>query len=249
MKIAVKTLVGQREENQDRLFVERLGENAVLAIVCDGMGGHNAGSTASELAINEFAGRIKIGYKAVSRPNFIRNLMMTSIEAANMLVYESAQNNSEFYGMGTTSVAAIIENDVVHMINVGDSRAYVIRQNEIQRITEDHSIVGNLIAQGKMTEEEAKHHPQRNVITRAVGVKDTVSADYYEFDIIEGDVLLLCSDGLYGSCNEEQMAQIVADNSIEDAVKLLTEAATENGSTDNITVVLLENDAGDDNNE
>lgn len=249
MKIAVKTLVGLREENQDRLFVERLTDDALLAVVCDGMGGHNAGSTASELTVNELVGRIRLGYQSVDRPNFIRNLMMTSIEAANTLVYETSMTSSKFAGMGTTCVAAIVKNDLVHLINVGDSRAYIIRGNEIQRVTEDHSVVGNLIAQGKMTEEQAKYHPQRNMITRAVGIKDSVSADYYEFDIAKDDYILLCSDGLCGSCSEEEIAEIVSKNDVKASTEILCDTATKNGSTDNITVVLLQNDAGDDSDE
>lgn len=249
MKIAVKTLVGLREENQDRLFVERLCDDATLAVVCDGMGGHKAGSTASELTVNELVGRIRLGYQPVNRPNFIRNLLMTSIEAANTLVYETSMNSDGFSGMGTTCVAAIVKDNLVHLINVGDSRAYVIRGKEIQRITEDHSVVGNLIAQGKMTEEEAKYHPQRNMITRAVGIKETVSPDYYEFDIETDDFILLCSDGLCGSCSEEEIAEIVSENDVITATEILCDTATKNGSTDNITVVLLQNDAGDDSDE
>ena len=249
MKIATSTQTGRREENQDSLWTGAIDEDVALAIVCDGMGGHNAGSTASALTVSELAKRIKKGYRKVSRANFLRNLMMSSIEAANTIVYESAKENPQMEGRGTTCVAAIIENDVVYMINVGDSRAYVIRGNEIQQITEDHSVVGNLIAQGKMTEEEAKYHPQRNVITRAVGIKDTVLADYYEFDIEKGDIILLCSDGLCGYCNEETMVKIVSEHDIETAVNMLSDTALANGSTDNITVVLILNDAGDDSDE
>ena len=249
MKIATNTYIGLREENQDRLCTKFITENTLLAIVCDGMGGHKAGSVASELATNELAKRISDGYKPTMRPNSIRNLLMTSIEATNAVVYKSANENENYAGMGTTCVLALIKDDVSYMINVGDSRAYVIRGNEIQQITEDHSVVGNLVAQGKMTEEEAKVHPQRNIITRAVGVKDTVSADYYEFDIEKGDFLLLCSDGLSGVCDEETIAKTVTENDLETAVKKLSDIAIKNGSTDNITVVLILNDAGDDENE
>ena len=249
MKITSKTTTGLREENQDCLFAGQLDENVTLGIVCDGMGGHNGGSTASALCVSELAKRIKSGYRKVNRANFIKNLLMTSIEAANTVVYEVSKTNSEMEGMGTTCVAALIEDNVVYMVNVGDSRAYVIRGNEIQQITEDHSIVANLIAQGKMTEEDAKYHPQRNVITRAVGVKDSVSADYYEFDIEENDIILLCSDGFCGSCEEEKTVEILQQNDFETAADVLTETALENGSTDNITVVLILNDAGDDSDE
>lgn len=247
MKIASKTDVGlKREENQDREWVGRLDNDAVLAVICDGMGGANAGSTASEIAISEFTYRVKAGFTKTDRPNFLKNLMITSIEAANTVVYQKSTTDETLQGMGTTCVAAIISEKAAYIINVGDSRAYLIRGGEIYRITEDHTVVSQWVAEGKITEDEANEHPQRNIITRAVGVSPKVTADYYELDVEQDDILLLCSDGLSSYCNMVESLDIInsAEN-LQDAANSLVEYAIAQGGTDNITVTLISNEAGD----
>lgn len=240
MKIFSATHIGKvRSENQDRVWTGELGEGAVAVIVCDGMGGEKAGSCASETAIELMSERIKKGFRENASRNYIRNLLITSVTAANSLVYDKARRDEDKRGMGTTCVAAIVCNERAYIINVGDSRAYCIFEDNVQQITKDHTYVRRLIEKGEITEEEGKNHPDKNCITRAVGAEIDITPDYFELDVEKDYILLLCSDGLHSYGEDVEIAEIVVNNPISKGCNLLVDYALEKGGRDNVTVALV----------
>lgn len=243
MKYYSKSDIGlTRAENQDRVWIGTLGENeeAVALVVCDGMGGENAGSFASQMAIDLISERIKNGFRSSNNRNFIRNLLITSVTAANSLVYDRARTDKDKLGMGTTCVAAIVYNQRAYIINVGDSRAYHIFDDNIQQITKDHTQIRRLIEKGEITEEESKTHPQRNCITRAVGASRDITPDYFELDMEENDILMLCSDGLHSYGDDGEIAGIIINNPLHKCCDMLINYVLNNGGRDNITVALVQ---------
>lgn len=243
MKFVSKTDIGRvRTENQDRVWVGYLKDDVIMAVVCDGMGGEKAGGVASGMTMEIFSERMQKGFRNDIDGNSLRNLMITSIEAANTLVYEKA-SNPEMQGMGTTCVAVVIRGHRAYIINVGDSRAYCIsKDGGISQITKDHTMVRMLVDQGEISEDEVQEHPQRNYITRAVGAREDISVDYFEIDISNSDKILLCSDGLSGYLDEEKILRIISTHDINAASDALINKANERGGYDNITVVLISNE-------
>lgn len=243
MKFVSKTDIGRvRTENQDRVWVGYLKDDVIMAVVCDGMGGEKAGGVASGMTMEIFSERMQKGFRNDIDGNSLRNLMITSIEAANTLVYEKA-SNPEMQGMGTTCVAVVIRGHRAYIINVGDSRAYCIsKDGSISQITKDHTMVRMLVDQGEISEDEVQEHPQRNYITRAVGAREDISVDYFEIDISNSDKILLCSDGLSGYLDEEKILRIISAHDINAASDALINKANERGGYDNITVVLISNE-------
>ncbi|HKM32640.1 MAG TPA: Stp1/IreP family PP2C-type Ser/Thr phosphatase [Oscillospiraceae bacterium] len=240
MKVVAKTDIGlKRGENQDRIYHGWVSEEVLLAIVCDGMGGENSGSVASELTVRIFSDKINTGYRNDMDVNSIRNLMISSISATNAMVYETSQSNEQMRGMGTTCVAVIVKEKRAYIINVGDSRVYSISQDDIVQITKDHTMVQMLVEQGKITEDEVKDHPKRNLITRAVGAEPEVIPDYYEWDITDSESLLLCSDGLFGFCDNSDILEAVNQMNASDAVDEMISIAKQRGGGDNISIVLI----------
>jgi len=208
------------------------------------MGGENAGGEASEVAINIIFDRIISGFRNQAENNSIRNLIMTSINAANSVVFEKSISEDNKFGMGTTCVCGIIKNNIAYIANVGDSRAYLISDNKITQITNDHTYVKLLFDQGKISEDEISSHPQRNVITRAIGIEEQIEIDYFEIDLNPQSKLLICSDGLSTYCTDELILEVVDNNSIESieiATEKLIDCANNQGGKDNITVALLAN--------
>lgn len=240
MKLYAKTDIGlMRSENQDRVWTGVLGDNeAVAVILCDGMGGEKAGSCASQMTVDFMAERIQKGFRPNISRNFIRNLLITSVTAANSLVYDKSRSDESKHGMGTTCVAAVIYNQRAYIINVGDSRAYHIFDDNMQQITKDHTYIRRLIERGEITEEAAKTHPERNKITRAVGADYSITPDYFELDLEEGHILLFCSDGLSSYGDDAEIAEIVVNNPINKGCDLLIDYALRNGGRDNVTVAL-----------
>lgn len=242
MQIIAKTDVGLvRHENQDRVKYKELDKDVYLVIVCDGMGGENAGGEASEVAVNIIFDRIISGFRNQAENNSIRNLILTSINAANSVVFEKSISEDNKFGMGTTCVCGIIKNNIAYIANVGDSRAYLISDNKITQITDDHTYVKLLFDQGKISEDEISSHPQRNVITRAIGIEEQIEIDYFEIDLNPQSKLLICSDGLSTYCTDELILEVVDNNSIEIATEKLIDCANNQGGKDNITVALLAN--------
>jgi len=242
MHVIAKTDVGLvRHENQDRVIYKNLDDDTILIIVCDGMGGENAGGEASEVAINTIFERIVANYRQEAFDNSIRNLIISSINAANYIVYEKSLSDESKFGMGTTCVCGIIKKDIAYIASVGDSRAYLINGENIKQITNDHTYVKLLLDQGKINEDEIKNHPQRNLITRAVGIEEHIDLDYFEVDLEINSKILMCSDGLSTYCSDGFILDIVLNNTLENAMFKLIECANEKGGKDNITVALIAN--------
>src|SRR5215213_8590786 len=219
----------QRQGNEDNYFVR-----APLFVVADGMGGAQAGEVASELAVRQFDG----GLPDERSP---QDALVTLIRAANAQIHEQARRDAQRAGMGTTVTAAYVAGDVVVVAHVGDSRAYLLRDGDLIRLTRDHSLVDELIRRGKLTEEQAESHPQRSVITRALGPEASVEVDVEAFPARAGDVFLLCSDGLTSMVHEPQLKPLLADRKrpLEQTGRMLIAAANEAGGRDNITVILF----------
>ena len=242
MFISSKTDIGmKRNENQDRVYTEFLGENVSVAIVCDGMGGASSGGVASQLAIDSIVKRVKENFRNDMSENSIRNMMLTSVHYANTEVYESSKADIEKNGMGTTVVAALIVNKKIYVVSVGDSRAYLLNKEGIKQITTDHTYVEMLYRNGEITAEERETHELRNVITRAVGVEADVDVDYFELEEYGNFSVLLCSDGLSKYCNKEMIYDTVFEKDLDLAVDKLIDYANESGGKDNITVAIVAN--------
>ncbi|MGN0666576.1 MAG: Stp1/IreP family PP2C-type Ser/Thr phosphatase [Huintestinicola sp.] len=227
-----------RSENQDSTAFAELDDGAVFAVVCDGMGGYNAGSEASSRAVSVIHDSIVRSYRRDLDDNKIRNMMVAAVKTANAVVHDLASAVPEWKGMGTTCVAVLCRRGKVHAVNVGDSRAYLV-SHEIRQITKDHSMVMNLYERGDITKEEIKNHPRRNVITRAVGVEANVNPDYFETDMPDNSAVILCSDGLSNYCEEGLMFRTVKDVPAEDVPRKLVEYALAAGGGDNITAALI----------
>ena len=223
--------------NQDCYCAGEHDSGMTWIVVCDGMGGPAGGNIASSTAAKILSDNITLKYKKNMSRRSVKNLLLTAISAANVNVYEMSISNRELEGMGTTAVAAIIEKGVAHIINVGDSRAYILNENGIAQVTKDHSLVQQMIDYGKLTPDEAKTHPHKNIITRAVGIKDNVDADYFEIEMNKDDILILCTDGLTNNLSDEDIYSIVTENKSSDFIDILVNQANENGGSDNITVV------------
>lgn len=242
MFIASKTDIGRkRDENQDRVRCGFLGDNISLSIVCDGMGGALSGGIASEEAINVIYDRIAANFRPDFDPNRVRNLMLTAVHAANTIVYEKSKEDIDKNGMGTTCVAALVCGKHCYIVNVGDSRCYLMEEGKIRQVTTDHTYVRMLYEQGQISEEELKTHRMKNVITRAVGVEPDVDVDYFEIEPQGNFTLLLCSDGLSNYCSNEIIYGFVFGKNLDNAVADLVNYSNEQGGKDNISVALVAN--------
>ena len=239
MIISAKTDVGAfRDNNQDAFLCGTFKNGDSWAIVCDGMGGVSGGQVASKLCIEKAATVIRKGYRNRMSVKSAKNLLESAISAANAVVFEESLKDKELQGMGTTIVAAVIVGSIAVIAYVGDSRAYLINDT-ITRVTTDHSLVQLMIDSGRITPEEAKTHPDRNIITRAVGIENFVDADIEIVDISSEDKLLLCTDGLTGVVEDSDILSVVNEYHGASAEKLI-EKAIENGSRDNITAVIVD---------
>lgn len=231
------TDVGQgRSMNQDFEFASEtaIGNLPNLFVVADGMGGHKAGDLASRYTVEVLLKSIR----ANKEKNPIK-VIRTAIEEANRCVLQKAEEDEELMGMGTTVVVATIVGHYMYVANVGDSRLYLIR-DDIRQITKDHSLVEEMVRRGKLRKEEARNHPNKNVITRAVGAEKDVVIDFFDLRLRKDDIVLLCSDGLSNMLEDEEIRNIVkSDEGIEKIAKELIIAANRNGGKDNITVVLV----------
>ncbi len=227
-----------RKENQDRVCTSAINENTVLAVVCDGMGGQNAGSEASGKASQIIFDRITKVFRSDFDTKSIRNLLLSSVTTANSVIYDMAASSSEMIGMGTTCVIALVSDNILYAVNVGDSRLYVIN-HEIRQISKDHTIVMRMYEKGEITKEQLKNHPQRNYITKAVGVSNIIEPDYFEIELCENSSVLLCTDGLSNYCDEADIFQIAKKYEFNDVPKELISLALSNGGNDNITVAYI----------
>ena len=241
MKLFGKTDIGLvRETNQDAFSFGSFDDGNCWAVVCDGMGGVSGGQVASEICVEKVSEAIKRSYRKGITVSSAKNLLTTAINAANSAVFKEAQENIELKGMGTTVVAVLVLDSIAVVAHVGDSRAYLIN-DEINQITKDHSFVQLLIDTGKITEEEAKVHPDRNVITRAVGIEHVVDVEIDIVDINDNDKLLICTDGLNGYVPDADILKIIKEYG-DSSTEKLVETANNAGGRDNVTVVMLVED-------
>lgn len=229
-----------REENQDAFRVERLGDNALLAVVCDGMGGAKSGKVASRLASEVFTEEVKRSFSPEMTAEETERMLRSAVTLANISVFEHSQLSAEFDGMGTTLVACLISGRGCQVLNVGDSRAYHVDPDGVTCVTTDHSVVELMVQRGELTPEEAKSHPSKNIITRAVGTSPQVFADVFRVELHRGDSLLLCSDGLSNQMDDQEILFEIAHGARkEDCCQRLLDIAKDRGAPDNITAVLI----------
>ncbi len=229
-----------RTQNQDAYRIEHF-DDVWLAVVCDGMGGAKAGNVASALACEVFTEEVKRSFRARSTPEETEQMLRTAAALANITVYEHSQLSDEFSGMGTTLVAALVGAGTAWVLNIGDSRAYFINADGLRRVTTDHSVVELMVQRGELTAAEARTHPRKNLITRAVGTAKQVLADVFTLPLNEGDCLLLCTDGLSNQmADEEILFEVVHGETHSDCCRRLLEIAKRRGAPDNVTSVLLE---------
>lgn len=230
-----------RRENQDSYVLKMLPAiHGALLVVCDGMGGAQAGGIASALAAEAFAACVAARLR--EEPDVpLADLAREAAIAANAAVFSRASQDPACKGMGTTLVAAILRDGAVTLANVGDSRAYYFHDGTVLRLTRDHSLVEEMVDAGQLTPEQAASHPQKNLITRALGVEPHVICDVYEPEVQAGDTLLLCSDGLSNQVQaEEMLAQRKKSKTVHDLCKKLLKRALERGAPDNVTVCAIQ---------
>lgn len=240
MKIVAKTDKGLvRENNQDAYAVGELPGEVAWAVVCDGMGGAAGGNIASALAVKVISDKITSSYNEKMRDSSIKNLLDSAITAANIEVYDMAYSRPDLQGMGTTVVAVVVRDNIAHIAHAGDSRAYIVNKDGVEQITVDHSLVQNLVDRGEITKEEAEHHPNKNVITRALGVDKRIDVDFSEVDLQENETLILCTDGLSNCVNNAEIAEDIKDGQYYAFADRLVKRANKNGGNDNITVVAI----------
>ena len=203
------------------------------------MGGANGGNIASVTAVRILSEHISASYREGMSSTSIKTMLSSAMYAANVSVFDMSRSVEALAGMGTTAVAAVISDGVAHIVHAGDSRAYIAGGGVFRQITKDHSIVQNMIESGQLTPEEAQFHPRKNVITRALGVSETVDVDYNEAVIEPGKMLLICTDGLTNYVSSERIIELIDTSSFSDLPEILIDEANTGGGGDNITVVVL----------
>lgn len=243
MEIFAKTDVGRvRSANQDSFRIARIGD-FTLGVVCDGMGGANGGSVASATACDVFVGTCKEAGGALVVEGAPFAVLGQALEAANTAVYEKAVSDASLEGMGTTLLAVLTDEKRVYALSVGDSRIYRLTDDAIVQLSHDHSFVQALVDNGSITREQSKNHPNKNIITRAVGTQHTVDGDLFALDFT-GGAFLLCTDGLTGYVEDETLLALYRkEQGAENVVNAYIEAANEAGGGDNITALMITKDA------
>ena len=230
-----------RAQNQDYYQTADLGNEALLAVVCDGMGGAKAGNVASRLACEVFTEEVQRSYKKDMTPGETERVLRNAASLANVSVYEQSCLSEEFRGMGTTLVALLVRSGAATVLNIGDSRAYYVDPDGIRCVTTDHSVVQYTVSRGELTPEQAKTHPSKNLITRAIGPGAQILPDVFQVPVHSGDFFLLCSDGLSNQmADQEILFEIAHGVRPDDCCQRLLDIAKERGAPDNVTCVLVE---------
>lgn len=242
MNAVCKTDKGRmRPANQDTCRCGVFADGSVFTVVCDGMGGVRGGNIASQVACDAIVEMLEAEYTADMAGEAVRDLLVSAVDAANARVLKRAEEEPALRGMGTTVVAALAANDVLHVVHVGDSRCYLKNSLGIKQITTDHSFVQQLVESGAITPEEARVHPQRNLITRVVGVHEEIECDYGCFTFEQGDLAISCSDGLSNYLDRDTLPFFAANYEGEELAGELICFANTKGGSDNITVALIDN--------
>ncbi len=236
MKSYCLTDVGRKRTlNEDFVYAsdQPVGTFPDLYIVADGMGGHNAGEYASRMAVESVVGEVQ-----KSEYSKVIQLLSAAVQSANAAILSRAKAEQEMCGMGTTLVVAVVMEHCLYVANIGDSRLYIV-SDRMEQITRDHSLVEEMVRSGQITRQQARNHPRKNEITRAVGVEEKIRTDFFDVNLEEGDIILLCSDGLTNMVTDEEIFKIIKGaSSLEEAAKTLVARANENGGSDNISVIL-----------
>lgn len=228
-----------RTSNQDAFISGQLSEKAAFAVICDGMGGANGGNIASSIAVRMVADRLVDDYRDTMDKKAIQTLFSEAISEANEAVFSVAMENMDLRGMGTTVVAAIVTEKNVSVAYVGDSRVYVVTRDSIEQITTDHSVVQEMVEQGKITADQAKTHPKKHFLTRAVGVESETRESFVSVPFPKQATLLLCTDGLTNMVEAETIQSLVRTFPFEEIPNKLINTANLAGGSDNITVVAV----------
>ena len=240
MRVFYGTDVGLvRASNQDCVNGGVFDDGAAWAVVCDGMGGANGGEYASSQAVAVISAELSSGYQNGMTGRQIHELIYDAIDKANGVVYNESQRDAALAGMGTTVVAAIVCDGDLYIAHAGDSRAYVISEGHLSRITKDHSMVQEMVDLGQITESEAENHPRKNVITRALGVCSYIDVDFNDVRIGDNDIVLLCSDGLSNCVSAADISKTAVEVSPEELPQKYIALACDNGGTDNISAVII----------
>lgn len=239
MKIYAKSDIGNiRSENQDNFSYGKFSEDGIWALICDGMGGANAGKLASSLLSDKIKHLMESFNQSSEKLKNVRVLLERMLNESNLLIFNKSKENEAYKGMGTTAVLAVIVNGQLYIAHVGDSRAYIVRDKKIEQLTMDHSIVQEMLNIGEITEEEAKDHPQKNIITKAIGIKDEVEPDFVETEFENGNILFMCTDGLSNYLDEQDILNTILEEKLENVADTFILKAKELGGKDNITVIL-----------
>lgn len=228
----------KRKLNQDFIYTSEqpVGKLPNVFIVADGMGGHRAGDYASKVTVETMVAEI-----LKSQESEAAAILEQAIRTANALIRKCAEESPELEGMGTTVVAATCEGDILQVANVGDSRLYIANHKEIRQITRDHSLVEEMVRMGGIAREEARNHPDKNIITRAVGADDAIKPDFFTVKLNHGDIVLMCTDGLTNMLEDEEIRMILEESrDMVEKAEELVKAANEKGGKDNISVVLID---------
>lgn len=229
-----------RPQNQDAFQIIQLDRGTLLCVVCDGMGGARSGNIASSLASDVFVQEVRRVHKSGMSDDQVEQMLIGAVKLANFTVYDQAAQIQEFRGMGTTLVAAYITGKAATIVNVGDSRCYKITRGGIKQLTVDHSLVEMMVRRGEITAEQARSYPGKNYITRAIGTEPTVECDIFGCRMERGDGLLLCSDGLHGIVDDQEMLfEVVHGVNKDNCCQRLLDIAKTRGAPDNVTSILV----------
>ncbi len=230
-----------RENNEDYFYISNSLDEVQLYLLADGMGGYNGGEIASKLAVQTAKNYIENNFKDIEKDkDSIIQLLGSSMEYANMVVYEKSKEKLELQGMGTTLEICLIYNNKAYIGHVGDSRIYRVRKQFIRKLTQDHSYVQKLVKEGTITKEQAEHHPQKNMLMKALGCNAFVEPDVMVKGFLKDDIIIMCSDGLSNLVDQETIYEMASKN-IEQGTKDLVQLAKDRGGYDNITVVIIKN--------
>lgn len=235
MKYASNTDIGLVRKLNEDYHMNYITDDFSLLVVCDGMGGHKAGEVASKKAVETVINYVKEN----ENEKDYKKMLIKAITLANEEVYKDSENNTEHRNMGTTIVACLIHGENAIVANMGDSRLYLYRNEELEQITVDHSLVNDLLSSGTITEEEAIDFSQKNVITRSLGIQDTVDVDIFDIKLIKDDLILMCTDGLTSQLEKEEIIEIIKEESnLDDIIKKLINEANDFEGIDNVTITL-----------
>lgn len=227
-----------RDHNEDSLIIVKNNDGDILMAVADGMGGHSAGEIASSLAINYLGQHFKETFLHLDKASAV-NWIRSSVDEANTLIFQYEKSHPESKGMGSTLVLAILTKEYILFGNIGDSSGFVMKEEKLHKVTYDHTLVNLLVSAGELTKEEAKEHPKKNVLMKALGANDPIDVDVFDCDM-DIESVLLCSDGLTNMLDKEQIEKVLLEDiSVEEMVLKLVRKANNRGGTDNISVCYL----------